>query len=298
MSQASPHQQDLQTQYTRLALAAYDFVEPSSKPVDLFEESLDELQSNMMTSMETITFPSSLLGDDLSIWSNDLLPKNEFQDGASLDTTIQLMDALVACKQDQKSSYLTAGDQNDPLPDWMSEKVDVSNWLDVFAGNSANQMNELEMDRMSPANELLNTFEADESNMSDFFLPKTCLDEEPFMASSPGSSIGSGGSGVNSSVSTMPSSPYSMGSETSEGDSLRETDLGTEDPVSLELLLNTCKDADVFLQLADVLPMDLPLPAEGDLKMLGRLQTRCRVTFKEKKNQRRKSAEASPSRKG
>ncbi|PIK49103.1 hypothetical protein BSL78_14040 [Apostichopus japonicus] len=224
--------------------------------------------SNMMTSMETITFPSSLVGDDLSIWSNDLLPKNEFQDGASLDTTIQLMDALVACKQDQKSSYLTAGDQNDPLPDWMSEKVDVSNWLDVFAGNSANQMNELEMDRMSPANELLNTFEADESNMSDFFLPKTCLDEEPFMASSPGSSIGSGGSGVNSSVSTMPSSPYSMGSETSEGDSLRETDLGTEDPVSLELLLNTCKDADVFLQLADVLPMDLPLPAEGDLKML------------------------------
>lgn len=65
--------------------------------------------SNMMTSMETITFPSSLVGDDLSIWSNDLLPKNEFQDGASLDTTIQLMDALVACKQDQKSSYLTAG---------------------------------------------------------------------------------------------------------------------------------------------------------------------------------------------
>lgn len=149
----------------------------------------------------------------------------------------------------------------------MSEKIDISTWLDDIADNSANRIGGFEMDRMSPEDELFNSF-VGEDPVTDLFHPSD-LDEEPFMAASPSSSIGSGGSAVNS-ISTMPSSPSSIGSDAMRSDEIQETDLVVEDTQGFEALINSCKDANVFLQLAESLPVGLPLPAEVDVKLLKR----------------------------
>lgn len=223
----------------------------------------------MMASMESPTLSSSLLDEDLSIWSFNL-PKNEFGDGASLDSTIQLMDSLVSSKQEEISLKIE-GDQRDPLPDWMSEKIDISSWLNVLEDESTSTQNELKMDTIpfGDEDELISTFVPDDTKIPVFFTTEHDLDVEPLEPLSPGSSMGSNGTAVNSNIgSPMPSSPSSLYSEGSSFESFRETDedMDKVNAQSLEFLINSCSDANTFLQLGGSL--ELAIPKEEDIKLL------------------------------
>lgn len=221
----------------------------------------------MMASMESPTLSSSLLDEDLSIWSFNL-PKNEFGDGASLDSTIQLMDSLVSSKQEEISLKIE-GDQRDPLPDWMSEKIDISSWLNVLEDESTSTQNELKMDTIPLGDELISTFVPDDTKIPVFFTTEHDLDVEPLEPLSPGSSMGSNGTAVNSNIgSPMPSSPSSLYSEGSSFESFRETDedMDKVNAQSLEFLINSCSDANTFLQLGGSL--ELAIPKEEDIKLL------------------------------
>ncbi|KAJ8037136.1 Cyclic AMP-dependent transcription factor ATF-5 [Holothuria leucospilota] len=222
---------------------------------------------SMMASMESPTLSSSLLDEDLSIWSFNL-PKNEFGDGASLDSTIQLMDSLVSSKQEEISLKIE-GDHRDPLPGWMSEKIDISSWLNVLEDESTSTQNELKMDTIPLGDELISTFVPDDTKIPVFFTTEHDLDVEPLEPLSPGSSMGSNGTAVNSNIgSPMPSSPSSLYSEGSSFESFRETDedMDKVNAQSLEFLINSCSDANTFLQLGGSL--ELAIPKEEDIKLL------------------------------
>lgn len=221
----------------------------------------------MMASMESPTLSSSLLDEDLSIWSFNL-PKNEFEDGASLDSSIQLMDSLVSSRQEEKSLKIE-GDQTDPLPDWMSEKMDISSWLNVLEDESASTQNELKMDTLPLADELISTFVPDDTKIPVFFTTEHDLDLDPLEPLSPGSSLGSNGTAVNSNIgSPVPSSPSSLDSEGDSFESFRETDEDMDEinAQRLEFLINSCSDANTFLQLGGSL--ELAIPKEEDIKLL------------------------------
>lgn len=253
-----------------------------------------------MALMESPTLSSSLLDEDLSIWSFNL-PKNDFGDGASLDSSIQIMDSLVSSKQEEKSLKIE-GDQRDPLPDWMSEKIDISSWLNVLDETPSTQ-NELKMDTISLADELISTFVPDDTKL--LFTTEHDLDLEPvrqhdlsmeaLVPLSPGGSMGSNGTAVNSNIgSPMPSSPGSLSSEEGRLESFRETDEEMDElnAQNLEFLINSCSDANTFLQLGSSL--ELVIPKEEDIKLLQEDVSRLQGDLTAKVKSESKTGKAKP----
>lgn len=180
-----------------------------------------------------------------------------------------MMDVCTVKEVIKKFLFILSGDQRDPLPDWMSEKIDISSWLNVLEDEPASTQNELKMDTIpSLTDELIGTFVPDDTKIP-VFLTENDLDMEPLTPLSPGSSMGSNGTAVISNIgSPVPSSPSSFSSEGGSFESFRETDEDMDEinAQRLEFLINSCSDANTFLQLGGSL--ELAIPKEEDIKLL------------------------------